>query len=471
MGTPLDLRTDIYSLGVTYYEALTGRMPFEADSPMALLRQILQEEPPDITSLNREVDADTRRIVHRMIAKDREQRYPTCHELAAELEAYLSARGALRGLAAGLAGAGTAARADVFGAGAVGGEAPTTYMPESGAPPPRMRPAPGTATPPPPPVAMPVGSALAVRPPAVVAGTIPAAVAGVVPPARRSSVLPVLLVLALLLLGGVAAGAWLLWPTVSRVLGLGGQPKASEPARVVGNAPAAAAATRDDANAGAPAERGGQTPAEAGGAAAAAAAAGSSRPAGAPSRAAATGDRPSQASSGEVAVAGPSAGVTAAPAQAESRIADQPTASGAGVAVAVVGDPGLVGAVSSYLMGELGAAGLEPLDAATLPELEGVVRSQADVATADLLRGAYQAGVTAVVLVRVDPAGQRELRYMNRYDTAYSARVTITCLDVASGRARGRPASATVEYTALTAERATEQALGGLVAGVVDQAR
>jgi serine/threonine-protein kinase len=466
MGVPLDLRTDIYSLGVTYYETLTGRMPFEADSPMALLRQILQEEPPDITTLNRDVDTDTGRIVHRMIAKDREQRYPTCHQLAADLEAYLSARGALRGLTAGLAGAGTGARADVFGAAAVSGEAPTTYMPESGAPPPGVRPTPGTATPPPPPpVAVPAGSALAVRQPATPVATMPAAVEPVTPPARRSSLLlPLLLVSGLVLIGAAAGGAWLLWPAISRVLG--GQPKASEPARVVGGAPAAAASAGEGA--GAPTERGEPAPAEAGGTAAAAAAAGSSPPAGAPSRA--TGrDQPPQASAGRAAGAGASA--AAAPPQAESKIASEPTAALSGVAVAVVGDPGLVGAVSSYLMSELGNAGLEALDAATVPELEGLVRSQADVATADLLRGAYQAGVAAVVLARVDPAGQRELVYMNRYDTAYSSRVTITCLDVASGRARGRPVSATVEYTSLTAERATEQGLGEVVDQVVGQAR
>jgi len=51
MGESIDHRTDIYALGVTYYEMLTGRMPFNAESPLALLRQILQEDPPDVTQL------------------------------------------------------------------------------------------------------------------------------------------------------------------------------------------------------------------------------------------------------------------------------------------------------------------------------------------------------------------------------------------------------------------------------------
>jgi serine/threonine-protein kinase len=458
MGVPLDLRTDIYSLGVTYYEALTGRMPFEADSPMALLRQILQEEPPDITSLNREVDGDTRRIVHRMIAKEREQRYPTCHELAADLEGYLAARGALRGLTAGLAGAGAAP---------VSGDAPTTYMPESGAPPPGMRPAPGVATPPPPPpVAVPAGSALAVRPPASPVATVPAAVEPVAPPARRSSVLlPLLLVFGLVLVGGAAAGARLMWPTVSRALGLSGAAKASQAARVTQGAAAANGA--NERTAGAAVDQSGRAPAEA---AAAAGAAGQKPAAGAPlpgTEAARAAQPPSSGAAG-------TRSSTAAPAggpAAEPRGAVAPAPALSGVAVAVVGDAGLVGTVSSYLMTELGGAGLEPLDATTLPELEGLVRGQTDVASGDLLRGAREAGLAVVVLARVDPEGQRELRYMNRYDTAYTSRVTVTCLDVASGRPRGRPASATVEYTSLTAQRVTEQALGELIGQVVGQAR
>jgi len=89
-GEKVDHRTDIYSLGVTYYELLTGHMPYKADSPLALIRKILEQDPPDVTTINQTVDPDARAILLKMIAKDREARYQTCHEVVADLEDYLA---------------------------------------------------------------------------------------------------------------------------------------------------------------------------------------------------------------------------------------------------------------------------------------------------------------------------------------------------------------------------------------------
>jgi serine/threonine-protein kinase len=89
-----DHRTDIYSLGVTLYEALSGKVPFTADSPLALLRQIVEVEPPDLGDLKPEVDPELRAIVARMMAKDRDLRVSSCAELIGGLEKFLESKGA-----------------------------------------------------------------------------------------------------------------------------------------------------------------------------------------------------------------------------------------------------------------------------------------------------------------------------------------------------------------------------------------
>jgi serine/threonine-protein kinase len=89
-----DHRTDIYSLGVTLYEALSGKVPFTADSPLALLRQIVEVEPPDLGELKPDLDPELRAIVTRMMAKDRDLRVSSCAELIGGLETFLAARGA-----------------------------------------------------------------------------------------------------------------------------------------------------------------------------------------------------------------------------------------------------------------------------------------------------------------------------------------------------------------------------------------
>ena len=88
-----DHRTDIYSLGVTFFEMVTGTMPFRADSPLALLKLIVEVEPPDIRELNPEVDDELRAIIAQMLAKDREDRYSSCTEVINDLQGWLEANG------------------------------------------------------------------------------------------------------------------------------------------------------------------------------------------------------------------------------------------------------------------------------------------------------------------------------------------------------------------------------------------
>jgi serine/threonine protein kinase len=84
-GQPVDIRSDIFSLGIVFFELLTGRMPFTDESPLGLMLEVVRAEIPDVRALNGEVDDGLQRILKRMTEKDPAARYQSCHELVADL--------------------------------------------------------------------------------------------------------------------------------------------------------------------------------------------------------------------------------------------------------------------------------------------------------------------------------------------------------------------------------------------------
>jgi serine/threonine protein kinase len=83
----LDHRIDIYALGVILYESVTGKVPFQGKNYLNILTQVISEEPTIPSEIVPEVDRDIESVILKAMAKDRDQRYQTMDEIAADLDA------------------------------------------------------------------------------------------------------------------------------------------------------------------------------------------------------------------------------------------------------------------------------------------------------------------------------------------------------------------------------------------------
>ncbi len=88
-GAPGDVQGDVFSLGLVLYELVCGQKPYEAQSEFEAANAILNTAFIPIESRRADVPRAFRRILHKAIAKKREERYQNCRELQADLERFL----------------------------------------------------------------------------------------------------------------------------------------------------------------------------------------------------------------------------------------------------------------------------------------------------------------------------------------------------------------------------------------------
>ena len=81
-----DAKSDLYSLGVVMYEMLTGRVPFDADTPVSVALKQVQEEPVAPIEYNKDIPASINKIILKAMQKDPNMRYQSADEMLYDLD-------------------------------------------------------------------------------------------------------------------------------------------------------------------------------------------------------------------------------------------------------------------------------------------------------------------------------------------------------------------------------------------------
>ncbi|WP_329615209.1 protein kinase [Streptomyces brevispora] len=93
LGRGVDARSDLYSVGIMLFQLLTGRIPFDADSPLAIAYAHVQEEPVAPSTINRSITPAMDALVARALKKNPNERFPSAAAMQDEIARVLSASG------------------------------------------------------------------------------------------------------------------------------------------------------------------------------------------------------------------------------------------------------------------------------------------------------------------------------------------------------------------------------------------